>query len=567
MLRTREIGFDHNGIGTVLEHNRLAVPVNQREYSWEHEHVDDLLKDFGNAINGNKNTYFLGTIVLTASPQSDIPEVADGQQRLATTMILLAGIRDYFHAQGDKQRSTGIEQQYLVKTDLATTNIVPRLRLNVDDNEFFTKQILSPPDSDSRGIKPSKLSHKRILHAQELVAQHIAQILEPHKPNNRAPRLLEWITFIAEAAQVIVLRVPDHLNAFMMFETLNDRGLRASQADLLKNHLLSYAGDRIKEGQQRWAQMRGTLEGVRPDHDITVTFLHHLLISKHGPMRERDVFDRVRQTVNNQNRAIEFLDEMADAAKDYAALLNPDSTKWNEYGTSTRNHLRTIIRDLRVEQIRPLMFAVARKFGTKEAQNAFKLFVYWSVRFLFVGGRGGVLDKLWGTRAHDVESGKVKTAKELVAAMGDSVPSDLLFETHFADARVSATHLARYYLRALELQVKEEKEPSYVPNDEETAINLEHILPESPQKGWSHLDEETATAYYKKIGNLVLLQAKANTDAGNGPFAEKKKILGASGFVLTREVAESKTWGVDEIKARQKRLAVLAVKTWPMGVS
>ncbi|MEJ7759561.1 MAG: hypothetical protein WKF55_08190 [Gemmatimonadaceae bacterium] len=65
--------------------------------------------------------------------------------------------------------------------------------------------------------------------------------------------------------------------------------------------------------------------------------------------------------------------------------------------------------------------------------------------------------------------------------MGDSVPSDALFMTAFAEARVSANNLARYYLRALELQIKEEKEPSYVPDNEETVITLEHVLPENPQ--------------------------------------------------------------------------------------
>ena len=86
---------------------------------------------------------------------------------------------------------------------------------------------------------------------------------------------------------MIVLRVPDHLNVFMMFETLNERGLKASQADLLKNHLLSYADNRIKEAQQKWAQMLGTLETLE-QKDIIITYLHHLLITKYGPTKEQD---------------------------------------------------------------------------------------------------------------------------------------------------------------------------------------------------------------------------------------------------------------------------------------
>lgn len=249
-----EIGFEHKGIGAVLAHNRLAVPVNQREYSWEAEHVEELFSDFANAIATNKATYFLGTIVLTRGA-ADIPEVSDGQQRLATATILLAAIRDHFVSQDDLKRAQSIEQDFLQTTDLETTATVPKLMLNVDDNEFFTKYVTATPGTQDRKIAPTKDSHFRIQKATELARQHVREILEPYKEPARISRLLEWVKFIRDGAQVIVLRVPDHLNAFMMFETLNDRGLKASQADLLKNHLLSFCGDsHIREGQQKWAQ-------------------------------------------------------------------------------------------------------------------------------------------------------------------------------------------------------------------------------------------------------------------------------------------------------------------------
>lgn len=60
--QTSTIQFEHKGIGTALSHNRFVVPLNQREYSWEEEHVTDLFQDFSNAIATNKATYFLGTI-------------------------------------------------------------------------------------------------------------------------------------------------------------------------------------------------------------------------------------------------------------------------------------------------------------------------------------------------------------------------------------------------------------------------------------------------------------------------------------------------------------------------
>ena len=382
-----KIGFEHKGIGEVLAHYRLMVPLNQREYSWEQEHIIDLFRDFAHAIANQKGSYFLGTIVLTRGEQNR-PEVSDGQQRLATSSILLAAIRDYLWRNGEKKRAEGIESQFLLTTDIETEETLPQLQLNVDDHDFFRNYVLSRPEEPGRKTEPTRESHKRIKLAAELAAGQVQDIIKLYADSAKIQRLVEWVKFIREGAQVIVLKVPDHLNAFVMFETLNDRGLKASQADLLKNHLLSLANGRIDQAQQKWARMAGILETLGQG-DVTVTFLHHLLITKYGPVREREVFDKVKDTVNSQSRAIEFLDELAESANDYAALYNSDHPKWSAYGTSTRKHISTINRDLRVQQIRPLMLAIARHFTLKEAQKAFRLLVFWSVRFLIVGRRAG----------------------------------------------------------------------------------------------------------------------------------------------------------------------------------
>ncbi len=558
------LSFEHRGIGIVLAHNRLAVPLNQREYSWESEHVNDLFADFSNAIARGQPAYFLGTIVLTRGV-GELPEVSDGQQRLATISILLAAIRDFVHASGDKKRAAGLTQAFLSNTDYKTGTDVPRLTLNVDDNEFFRKRIISDPDSADRKVATSKKSHERIAAAAQIAVDFLHAYLKAHKEAAHSDRLVELVSFVENAAEVIVLTVPDHMNAFVMFETLNDRGLKASQADLLKNHLLSLCGNRISEGQQKWAQMLGILESLGQD-ELTVTYLHHVLINKYGPVREREVFDKIKTTVNSQQRAIEFLDELADGAYHYAALFNGDHKKWADYGTLTRKNISTINRDLRVEQIRPLMLAVARSFSVAEAKKAFRLFVFWSVRFLIVGGRGGLLDRNYSVAAHEITKGTIKTAADLAKQLVDILPSDAVFSTAFAEARVSQSHLARYYLRALEQKSENQAEPEFVPSENEHEINLEHVLPQSPDPAAWKLDPEIAEASYRRIGNLVLLQAKNNAKIGNASFADKKETLKASAFKLTAEIAKQAAWTPKEIGERQARLAALAVKTWPLAL-
>ena len=557
-----DINFELKGIGQILAQNRLVVPLNQREYAWEKDHVKELFQDFSNALAKGKGGYFLGTIVLTKGTR-DNPEVSDGQQRLATTSILIAAIRDYFAEQNDSKRAGAIADEFLRTVDRKTTDTVSKLRLNVDDQEFFRKAIISDFGADDRNFPPTKQSHKRMAVAAETAREYVESFLAQHKPEYHADRLNELMDFIEEGAQVIALKVPDHINAFVMFETLNDRGLRASQADLLKNHLLSLCAERIGEGQQKWAKMVGVLESLEQD-DIAVTYLHHMLINKYGPTREREVFDRIKQGVTSQLDAIVFLDELAEGASHYAALFNSDHKKWNEYGTLTKKNISTINQDLRVQQIRPLMLAVARKFSVNEGKLAFRCFVFWSVRFLIVGGRGGLLDRNYSLAANEVAEGKISTTTALTTRLGDIIPSDAVFIATFSEAKIAQNYLARYLLRAMEQRAKNLDEPEFVPNDAENSVNLEHVLPENPGHQWPNVDPDTAAAWFRRIGNLVLLQASKNTLIGNNSFDKKQAVLKDSGFELTNLVGTELQWGPKEIAERQAMLAKLAARTWPI---
>lgn len=554
-----KIDFKQMGIGAALQQPyRLVVPLNQREFSWREEHALALFEDLNTAISSARKTYFLGSIVLTRVDDATFVEVADGQQRLATTTMLLSAIRDYL-LDGSEARARGIEEKYLMEIDLETEEMVPRLSLNVDDKDFFVKAVLVRPDK--RRATATKASHRRIEETFEEAKKYVTKIVEPFKITDRAQRLIEWVAFLRDGAEVILLTVPDDQDAFMMFETLNDRGLRASQADLLKNYLLSKAGtSKITESQQRWARMLGSIDALDAP-DMPVTYLRHVVICRTGATRERELFGKVKSTVDSSAKAMDFLGDLETGASVYSAIFNPEHVFWNNH-PSVRGHVRTLL-TLKVEQIRPLIFAAMQKFAPADLKAAFRLFVSWSVRFLIAGGgRGGVLDRNYGDMALAVTDGKFKTASQLAKEMGEIVPSDSAFEAAFADARVSQNALARYYLRALEMKRKDEADPETVPNIDDV-INLEHVLPENPGAGWI-IDPEIADAYWRRIGNMVLLKAGLNADIGNKPFNDKKAVLKASAYILTRDVAASATWGPTEIAARQAKLAKLAVETWPL---
>ncbi len=175
MSPLREIDIGLEGLGHIIMDHRLAVPPYQRSYAWEDRHVTDLFQDIGNAISQGESEYFLGSIVIIENTAGPRPEVVDGQQRLATTSILLAAIRDYFYMEGDRGRAADIERDYLISRHRRTQEMIPKLQLNEGDHDFYMKRILSPPDSaDRQAINEHiannalvKESHKRLLRAAE----------------------------------------------------------------------------------------------------------------------------------------------------------------------------------------------------------------------------------------------------------------------------------------------------------------------------------------------------------------------------------------------------------------
>jgi hypothetical protein len=95
-------------------------------------------------------------------------------------------------------------------------------------------------------------------------------------------------------------------------------------------------------------------------------------------------------------------------------------------------------------------------------------------------------------------------------------------------------------------------------------INLEHVLPEKPEGNWPQFNDDQVRLYYKRIGNLCLMRASENSTMRSESFAVKKPIFEASPYVLTKQIAEATDWTTVEITERQKTLAGIAVKTWPI---
>ena len=507
-----------------------------------------------------EDEYFLGSIVATAD--DDIVEVVDGQQRLATTMILIAAIRDWHFEQKDVETAAELELELLQKKDRRTKEIHPKLMLNDVDDGYFRDRILSRPDSPERKqCVPIKSSHKRIDTAAKLARQHVNRIA--HDSKTPADRLYDLLDYLQHHAKVIWLTATDSANAFVIFETLNDRGLELATTDLLKNYLFSMAGDQLDRVQRSWISMISTLDTVAGDNAAT-EFLRHFWSSHHGPTRKHELYAKIKKKTRARKAVVDLADELERAANIYVAIVNEESSFWRTYGETSRLHMSTM-NLLGMVQIRPLLLALLDEGpSVREVRKILRSMVSWGVRFLIVGGLGGgTLEKHYSDAALEVRSKKIETATKLRQFLQGVIPGDADFKNAFEVAKVSKVHLARYYLRALERRSNATKQPELVPNSNPDEVNLEHILPKNLDEGWGKtFTAEDHAALRYRIGNLALLAKEENVKSDRDLFIDKRNILIKSKFKLTQMVGKKMQWRGTEINARQKDLAKLAIETW-----
>lgn len=540
------------GLGSSLSTNMLTVPMYQRAYSWEEENVSNFLTDINTAFSNGESEYFMGAIVLQGAEHSYA--VVDGQQRLTTATVFVAAIRDFLKGKDNEPVANSLETKFLLTKDTWTQQVNPKMTLSVYDNDFFLKCILRSED-----VKPERESHQRLFNARKKCLEFLAYMSMSH--GDWFDRLGKLVTYMEHKARIIQVIVPNEANAYVIFETLNDRGKDLSASDLLKNYLFGRAGDRIEEVQTKWNQMLGILESHGGD-DIVITYIRQLWSATREVAREKELFAKIKAKIVSPQQAVDFANELVARAEHYSAILNPSHQLWKEIGGQAEALIQSLS-VLKLERYRPALLGLLGSFKGKELLDSMRVILNGSVRYLIaVGAGGGSLEGAYSDVARKVSAGEITTAKAVSQELIKIIPNDDIFRAAFLTARVSKAFLARYFLGALERAARGEEHCELIPNGDTTFVNLEHVLPENPGKNWPDLAPEMAEAYARRLGNLALLSVKKNTDIGNETFAEKRKTLSSSEFVLTKAIGDCERWGPAEIDVRQAQLADLALKVW-----
>ena len=104
-------------------------------------------------------------------------------------------------------------------------------------------------------------------------------------------------------------------------------------------------------------------------------------------------------------------------------------------------------------------------------------------------------------------------------------------------------------------------------------LTVEHVLPQTvdPESEWSRVwpEEEVRDSWVHKLGNLLLLSRRKNSQAQNYDFLIKKDKYfkgrgGVSTFAITTTVLDQEEWTQEFVEKRQGELVETAKSHWDL---
>lgn len=552
-------------VGQFLSKPRnIKVPEYQRSYAWTEDEVSQFWEDIKNAIENDTSEYFIGPIV-TKDTSEDF-ELIDGQQRLTTIMIILSIIRRVLLFSGDEKRASWFQTKFFGEEDVFTMNISEKFFMNDENSETYRGFVLKNIDKETitKTIKSHKKnnSNKLLLEAILTIWDCVENFTKTDiDTENTNENLLLIFKFINEKLNVLVLSVEDEANAFVIFETLNDRGRSLDTLDLLKNHLFAKSKTYLSEVKTKWAELRENLL----QHDQKNKFLQYYWASYNGRTTRTDLFRLMRDDISTAQDSVTFCNKLLKASRVYAALQNPESDFWSEHNQETKS-LISQLKLVDTQQPFPILMAAYDKFDDNEFRKLIRIFVTMTVRYnLICELRTGVLSNSYSDIPLKIRDSSYSKASHIFNHLRANYPSDDDFKESFKIKRIKDSKKARYLLSEIEHTISgKEKTVNIDPNE----VNLEHIAPKKRNQFWNEsatgINNDEYNDMVNMIGNLALLSKSSNKSIGNKSFSDKKIHFSddKSSFITTNFISNYDTWSSDSIKERQEYLSELAVKTW-----
>ena len=574
---------------------QFLIPAYQRRYAWGQRQQRELFDDIRLLPSGD--THLLGTVLFlseTHKPGVNQLELVDGQQRVTTITILMKVLARRFEREHKEKTAQKIAE--LLQCEGVDELVLPKLQLGDLDHGDYVRIM---DTGDLSEVENACLSSAH---------QHFTEWVEQLTVED----LNAFFRKLLNSASIIRLDVGAAKDAYKLFETINNRGLRLKPTDIIKNFLLGHASSlpagTLEKVKDDWRKLIVALDGLDSD-DFFRQWLAgklHRKVTKTKLVADFKAY-YLRQVLEAETMT-EFLsatikdDEDEEDAEDIA--ITGDEDEFTEATVKIKKvKLTAFASSLRrsAEVYSELLWCttesnkINRHIGNLWRIKAFQAFTWLLDMFerqsLDEKNRVKLLKALeaFMMRRHICEkrSNELETifagltgladedyARVVLDILREHTPDDDEFESAFATFPFvpAVINRARYALEMFEYEVIGHKNEYYLADPDE--LELEHIIPKAADKAstkkelgdWpTYLGESWKAKHVKmlhRIGNMALLADELNVVASNNPFLAKRKEYAKSNIQLTKALAGLDQFKFKQVDDRSKAFAKQAVKLW-----
>ena len=586
---------------------QFIVPSYQRRYSWKIQHTGALFDDID--LLKDNDGHLFGMIILHAGAYNGgfmTPELVDGQQRLTTLTILLKSIEKAYRKIEREETANEIRKMLQCKgPDKVLKNKILLGDLDNPDYQIITV------DGDFDEIK-----NKHLKDAIECFDFWLSEYEEED--------LDLFYHKLINVAVIIRLDVSPAQDAYKLFETINNRGLKLSATDIIKNFLLGHASkinddNTLEQVKLIWAQIITELDGINTDNFFRQYFCSILKrkITFNGLVEEfktyyiknventdllgefevysdtsiddeeDSVFDNGDENNTEENYQeleeqpsmkvtnIEFLKRIRSASEVYRKMCYEDfAEQWMNI------HITNLWRVQCFPSFIFLMHFFQKDYTKKTKINVLKMIETFMLRRHICERRTGENDYIFSQLMNCLEE---KTEDEMLYSfrerLMDYYPEDAEFEDKLPTYQFKGKveDRARYILEQLEYDKRGNTKETLISTSED--VHLEHIVPQtintkkaiSEFGDWiTYLGEKALVKhkkYVSRIGNLTLLAAPLNIQASNNPFTRKKGSYRQSDLHITKDLATKSDFKFYHIDQRGEEIAKKAIEIWSIDFS
>jgi hypothetical protein len=366
--------------------------------------------------------------------------------------------------------------------------------------------------------------------------------------DNKVLRILLKLIFI-------VIEIDNKTSPYLIFETLNARGVDLNISDLVKNHLL----DRLKTNEElsnllssEWAKLNRGISANKFENIFQAYYK--------SSMNRKAILKEITKNTNTEEDIKKFVHQLSSYINNYKILSDSNAEYWN-----SNKDLKKYILNLHYFEcthiLKILYIPIHTNFKDKNQIKFFKFLESLVFRYIIICRKdeSKIIDKFYEI-ARQLNSKEIDKPNELKNELKDFIIDDEEFEYSFAYRSIEypKNNIVQYILYTLENYLLG-KNDTYTLKTSDASV--EHIEADS-----------TSNHNLKyRLGNYTLLTGTENTRAKDKTFVIKKEnYYKNSGFALTNGAPNSEVkpldsyvgWNLENIKIRQSQLAKLAVKVW-----